>query len=162
MGWQLIESQSLSSSAASVTFSNIPQTYKSIKILVSVRGTADTANSRVTFNGSTANVSDRVLFGNGLVGGSFSDASILYSLQNRSTSTTNTFANFEVTVPNYSSTTQNKAVSIDAVDENNGSAANQYLVAGLFSSTSAVTSATVSPNSGNFDFGSTFTLYGLA
>lgn len=172
MGWQLIESQSLQSSAASVTFSNIPQTYKTLILLTSLRTTqtAIASNALVTFNGSASGYSERLVYGNGLVAASASrssQASIAWTnLLSGASGTSNTFGNAMMVIPNYTSTTVNKPFSSDSVNENNtggGNEANQYLDAGIWANTNAITSITLTCDSGgNFVFGSTFTLYGLA
>lgn len=167
MGWQLIESQSLSSSAATVTFSNIPQTYKSLKIAISARttNTASVSESMfIAFNGISTNFSDRYLQGNGAAASSGSNSGgttkIYIGEAASATATSNTFNSTEVTIPNYSSSI-NKPTGIETVHETNATTAYQTLVAGLWSNTNAITSIGVSLSANNFVFGSTFTLYGL-
>tara|TARA_R110000764_G_scaffold238720_1_gene336323 strand:- start:66 stop:371 length:306 start_codon:yes stop_codon:yes gene_type:complete len=53
--------------------------------------------------------------------------------------TFNTFGNLSIYVSNYASTA-NKSVSIDAVTENNATAAKQELTAGSYSTSSGITS----------------------
>lgn len=166
MGWTLIDSQVLSSSQASVTFSSIPQTYKTLKLVVSARG--DNANVftsvNLTFNGSSATAySYRILQGSGSAASSAaasSQTSGYAANATGSTATTSTFASIEYTFPNYASSV-NKPYSIDGVTENNGTTAYQDLDAGLWSNTSAITSLTLIATN-NFVSGSTFTLYGLS
>lgn len=169
MGWQLIESQTLQASAASVTFSNIPQTYKSLKLLVSARSDLS-ANYHnffsVEFNGSATGISQRKLegYGGGTVGSNSNTTNT--GTVPAAGATTLTFGNYEITIPNYSSTTSNKVTSTDLVTENNASgtySADAWLQAGLWANNAAITSiALIVQNSANFVFGSTFTLYGLA
>lgn len=166
MGWQLIESQSLSASAASVTFSNIPQTYKTIKLAISSRSNrAVTANNlAITFNNSGTGYSERLLRGDGasVISANQSIAVLDYFYSPGSSATSNTFSNIEITIPNYAGST-NKPVSIDAVTENNATTSYLSIDAGLWSNSAAITSVKVEDESGgNFVFGSTFTLYGLA
>lgn len=167
MGWQMIESQTLSASAASVTFSNIPGTYKTIKVLLSARTTAAAVNSnaRITFNSVTSSTyTNRYLYNvvAGSTAGSSSETVAYFNVQiNGDSATASTFANCELTVPNYAGSA-NKVSSTDAVNENNATSAAQVLVAQLWANTNAITSLTATAESGNFVFGSTFTLYGLA
>lgn len=166
MGWQLIQAYNVgdgitAAPAASITFSSIPQTYKSLKLTSSARVDATGANNKITFNGVTTSVSSRYLYGTGSGAGSSSNAGIIYSVQNGSAYAVNSFGSMDIIVPNYSSTTANKPVSIDAVTEDNATGAYQYLTAGLYAANTAITSVTVTPDSGNFVFGSTFQLYGL-
>ena len=62
-GYQLIQSQTLSSAAASVTFSNIPQNYSDLVLKVSARAVG--VDNQLTFNGSTTSDSSRYLFSSG-------------------------------------------------------------------------------------------------
>lgn len=162
MGWQLIESQSLQSSAASVTFSNIPQTYKSLKLLVTVRGTSGgftTESFSIRPNAATTNLSQRVVYGNGASAVSETESTVrTYGVGTNTTS--NTFSSAEITFPNYSGST-NKPISIEDVTENNATTAISILHASLWSSTSAITSIELAAGISQFAFGSTFTLYGL-
>jgi len=166
MSWTKIEEVTLSSSQASVTLGNggtIPQGYKTLKLIVSARSDASAVgvNMQLRPNGSTANLSDRYLDGNGATAASGSEATVLWcGNATAATATANTFANDEITIPNYAGST-NKPVSIDSVTENNATTAYQDLIAGLWSNTAAITSLTVVSASGSFVSGSTFTLYGL-
>lgn len=163
MSWTLIESQTLGASAASVTLGSggtIPQTYKTLKLVVSARSTSTVGDLRVDPNGSSANGSQRVLYGSGSAAASGTDTNI-YMIGTPSTFTASTFGSDELTIPNYTSNT-NKAMSSDGVQENNAAASYQFLRAQLWSNTAAITSITISAaSSNNIAAGSTFTLYGL-
>lgn len=172
MSWTLIESQTLGASAASVTLGSggtIPQTYKTLKLVTSLRiNSAGTAgNAVLTVNGSTSSYSERLLYGNGSAANSASASGSSIGWTNLATGnngSSNTFGNAETTFPNYTSSAY-KPISSDSVNENNSSAANdanQYLDAALWSNTAAVTSITLTaPGGSNFMQYSTFTLYGL-
>lgn len=167
MSWTLIEHQALTSSVASVTLGSggtIPQTYKTLKLVISPRldGSYATDTLTIRFNNSTSTFTYRLLYGTGTAAASVSNTFGNATDSNAATSTSSTFSNIEVTIPNYAGST-NKPYSVDGVTENNGTAANQALLAGLWSTTSAITSIGLVPYSGsNFVSGSTFTLYGLA
>lgn len=162
MSWTLIEHISLSSSAASVTLGNggtLPQTYKTLKLVVSAR--LDTGNAAVRFkpNGLTTNLTARYIFGNGSTASSGTYTSPgIYAVPN--TATANTFGNAAVEIPNYSGST-NKPMSVDTVNEDNATGTSMALDAWLWSSSAALTSIVLAPDSGNMVSGSTFTLYGL-
>lgn len=169
MSWTLIESQTLGSSQASVTLGSggsLPQTYKTLKLLVSVRHDGGSGiQIGYRFNGDTgSNYSRRLVFGDGSTSASASGASETYArfaFTSDSTGTANTFGNAELNIPNYAGST-NKATSSDGVGENNATLAYQGLHAGLWSTTAAITSITVVlAGTGNLLSGSTFTLYGL-
>jgi hypothetical protein len=159
----LISSQTLVSSASSVTFSSITQTYTDLKIAFSAR--ADTANTQVNlnlaFNGSTSSFSGQLMYGDGASTGSGSRSDNLnIALVPASTATSNTFGNSEIYIPNYTSGT-NKSYSVESVSETNGTNAYAQLFAGLWNSSSNITQVTIAPVSGNFIANSTFTLYGI-
>jgi len=160
----LLETIQLTQSTSSVTFDNIPQTgYTDLKVVISARTdrASVTDDVKVSFNGVTTNLSMRTLFGNGATASSASDT-VIYGWINGNSATANTFSNTEVYIPNYTSSSF-KSVSMDAVNENNATTAYTALVAGLWSSTAAITSVTLTPYTGpNFVSGSTFSLYGIA
>ena len=155
--------------ASSVTFSGIPQTgYTDLVVKTSVRGTASALSEdvRVTFNGSATGYSDLILYtDNGTSAKSYYQGSLAYlnwtSEMNGATSTTSTFNNAEFYIPNYTSGNY-KSVSGMTTAENNGTAANLYLEAGLWANTAAITSITLTAGSGTISQYSTFYLYGVA
>jgi hypothetical protein len=168
----LIGEQTVSQSVGSVTLNNIPQTgYTDLKIVLSARG--NLAN-QVTFcimefNGSASNLSSRILAGEG-TGSPYSGAyasNILFVI-NGGTTTSNTFGNTEVYIPNYASNTLNKSVSIDCVTEGNSTYGAQQTVAALWANTAPITSVTFFATNGSlaktqtFDANTTFSLYGIA
>lgn len=161
----LLETIALTQSAASVTFDNLPTSgYTDLKIVASAR-TTRTSNSqdwiKISFNGLTTNLSMRALYGDGSSTGSYSDTSI-YSATTSDAATANTFGNTEFYIPNYRSSNF-KSVSADGVSENNATLVTDTLNAGLWSSTAAITSITLTPYTGpNFVANSTFSLYGIA
>lgn len=149
---------------SSITFSSIPQTYTDLVVKASARTSTTDGSSpqkylTISFNGSTSNLSSRFLFGNGSTAGSASDTTI-YSWANGNTSTASTFGNFEIYVPNYTSSNF-KSVSLDIATENNATAAYLNLEAGLWANTSAITSLAINLDSGTLVQYSTFTLYGV-
>ena len=151
--------------AASVTFNNIPQTgYTDLKILVSARTnrTAGVDTLKVTYNGSSSSITERGLYGTGASTASFTGTVQELVWTTDASSTANTFGNGEIYIPNYTSSNY-KSASGDSVTEQNGSTAYQALMAGLWSSTAAITSITLAPNVGTaLAQYSTFALYGLA
>jgi hypothetical protein len=166
----LLETIELNQSTASVTFDNIPQTgYSDLKIVISARGDGASGSFMCQFNGATTNLSSRVLYGiNGNATGSssYSDENSIWGYTTNSGSTANTFNNAEIYIPNYTSS-NNKSVSIDAVNETNAADGRQNLTAGLWSSTAAITSITLLSKTGsnaatNFTQYSTFSIYGVA
>jgi hypothetical protein len=155
--------------ASSVTFSGIPQTgYTDLVVKASARGTLAQVYDTfwMQFNNSTPNYSPSTpttisLQGSGSAATS-SAFSGLQTLQNGATATASTFGTAEFYIPNYTSSNF-KSVSTDAATETNATTAYTNLMASLWSDTSAITSITLFPSSGNtFVQGSTFYLYGVA
>ena len=149
--------------ASSIDFSSIPQTYTDLVLKVCARGTVDRNSSgyyfNVTINTLTTNQSSRYANGNGsnAQSGSFTR---VYGYCAPSDSTTSIFSNNEFYFANYTSSA-NKSISLDGVNENNGTLADSTLQAGLWSSTSAITALGLVPAGGSFAQYSTATLYGI-
>jgi hypothetical protein len=167
LNYVLIQETTLTASAASVTFSNIPQTgYTDLKIVVSARTDNNAgqpwAGLRLAFNGSSANMSFDALYGNGFSATSGGGTNAEPGIASSSAATSNTFGNSEFYIPNYTSNNI-KSFSADGVQENNAATALIALDANLWSQTAAITSMTItSQNSWNFVANSSFSLYGIA
>ena len=152
-------------SVSSIDFTSIPSTYTDLIIKYSLRSTANAATqggqlTKISFNGSTANLSRRRLYGNGSSAGSDSASDNIIGYNNPSDYTANTFGNGELYVPNYAGSA-NKSFSVDSVDENNATAAEIAFVAGLWSQTTAINAISLIPYAGNWVQYSTATLYGI-
>ena len=156
--------------AASVSFTNIPQTgYTDLKVVVSARGNRSGVwqSSYIRFNGDSGANYVRCELGGVGSGTPYSyKASALTWLYigdaNGATSTSSSFGNAEIYIPNYLASTA-KSISIDSVLENNATEAESYLIAGLWSGTSAINALSILPSAGQlFVANSTFSLYGLA
>jgi hypothetical protein len=158
--YTLIQTNTLVSSAASITFTSIPAAYTDLCILMSARSTTGSPDSEISeINGSSANLEGRWIFAenSSIYNGSYSGNVVLIGLP-KSSATANTFGNVQIYIPNYTGS-QYKSISINSVSENNaGSEAFTTFAAGLWSNTSAITSIKIS---GNFAINSTFYLYGI-
>ena len=170
--YTLIEGKTLGTTAANVEFTAIPSTYTDLKLVASIRTdrTASAAeNIRVQFNSDTSSVySARILDADGSSAYSSSNsaqASILGGYGNTDLTTSNTFGNFEMYIPNYLSTTTAKSISSDSVVENNATLGFNVMIAGLWNpaAQAAITSIKLFPQLGpNFKTSSTFYLYGIS
>ena len=155
-----------SGGAASVTLpatGTIPQTYTDLKVLATARSTRSGSvdDLVIRFNGSSSNYTGKRLYGSG----SSATSDTLTDIRGFATgagTTANTFSNTEFYIPNYTSSTTYKSVSVDAVNENNATESYSGLVAGLWSNNSAITTITLLANNGNLVEGSTFYLYGIS
>jgi hypothetical protein len=161
-----------SGGAASIDFTSIPSTYTDLKIVWSLRSNSTSGNFEYClfqFNGDTAaNYSSRAVGGNGSVAYSGTRISENYIYAGTSSSgandandTANTFSNGDIYIPNYRSSNQ-KSTSVDTVVENNTTAANMALSAGIWTGTAAITSIKMIPNGSNWVQYSTAYLYGIS
>jgi hypothetical protein len=118
---------------------------------------------KITFNGTTANYSTRYVYGNGATVSSTTGSSTDirgYASLDLSTDTASTFSSDELYIPSYT-VAQNKPVSLSESTENNGTTAYIFAGAGLWQNTGAITSITLTANSGNIVTSSSFYLYGI-
>ena len=156
-----------SGGAASISFTSIPADYTDLVIKFSTRSSTTNSTFGIRFNGDSgaSSYNSRIVYGNGSSAGSdVSGATTqLRNMYIPTTSeTANTFGNGEIYIPNYTSSNY-KSVSADTVTENNATSANVTLNAGIWSNTSAITSAVLSLTSGdNLAQYSTAYLYGIS
>ena len=158
--YEPISTTTLGSASATITFSSIPATYTDLRIILT--GTTSTAGNipKLTFNGITTTTYSRTdLVGNGTTATSSTAATQAYIY-------TGVGAQFWTTTPafniidifSYAGST-NKTVLYSLNSDNNGSGQVDYGV-GLWRSTAALTSATLTVNS-TFNIGTIATLYGI-
>ena len=164
--YELISSNVLTSTTASVTFSSIPATYTDLALRFTCRGSANALVDWLyaRFNGvSSAQYSTTTLenqFGSALTQ-LFANASQMYLGQcPLNTYTSNIFGTGELYIPSYTSS-QNKAASSSYVLEQTSASADIQASAALWSNTAAITSVTLLPAQGSFVAGSSFYLYGI-
>ena len=160
--YTLISSYTVSTAQMDVEFTSIPSTYTDLVVVVSCRLTRATNGGQlnVNFNGSSANLTGRNLWGTGSATSSGTDVALVALVPGANT-TASTFSNFQLYVPNYAGST-NKSWSSDFVSENNATAGYDGLVAGLWSQTAAINAIKFLDNGGNtIAQHSTFYLYGV-
>jgi hypothetical protein len=150
--------------AASIDFTSIPGTYTDLLVLASVRNSESFNNGDLLmrFNGSSTSYINKSIYGTGTAAASnspFTDKIYGASI-NANTSTASTFSSNSLYIPNYTGST-NKSVSVEGVQETNGSQAFMNIIAGLWSNTAAITSISLFSGT-NFVQYSTATLYGIS
>ena len=165
-----IQSTTLTTSTASVTFSNIPATYTDLVLRWSSRDTQTNTDRRINFrfnNDSSSIYSYTVIYGTGATAGSANQANDdqmrIDGASTGSGATANTFSNGELYLPNYTSTTS-KPMSIYVVPETNASTfglTGMTANAMLYRNSSAISSILLT-SSLLFASGSTFHLYGIS
>jgi len=166
--YELIASNTLSSAAASVTFSSIPATYTDLVLRYSARGAASGTllNLELIFNGVTSNQYSTTLLYGGL--GSTVDtlrdtsrANALRQYITGNSSTANTFNSGEIYIPNYLGSTNKPFSSLSHTEQNDTSNWIAAVSANLWTNTSAITSITLTGSATNINTGSSFFLYGI-
>jgi len=167
--YTLIASNTLSSSAASVTFSAIPATYTDLVL----RGSARTADAStrswltIRWNSVSNSYSMRLVEANGttiLPDGRTAQSDAVYEppIAAGNTATANTFSSFEIYLPNYAGSTNKPASLFGAIETNAATGNGLSMSAILWSNTSAVSSIYIANQSGgNILSGSSFFLYGI-
>lgn len=164
-----IQTYTLTSSASSITFSNIPQNYTDLKIVVSARNAStNTGYERLSMsmqlNGSTSTFTSRFLSSSNPPS-SFSYSNGTIGWLPAADAAANTFSNTEITILNYTSS-NNKSFYVDNAQTNNTTDYNKFnisLGSLLWSTASAITSVGFTFESGtSIVAGSTFTLYGIS
>jgi hypothetical protein len=159
-----IAKETLSSTAASITFSNIAQNYKHLCVKISARQGVENAYG-IRLNGDTGNNYNYQLLGsdgsNVTHSNSTGTSEIIARGINPSNSTASIFGNTEFYIFNYADTSYQKTVSVEGVNETNAVEIYQSMGGGNISGTSAITSITVRARDGNLQVYSTFYLYGL-
>lgn len=158
--YSLIESQTLGSAQASITFSSIPQTFTDL-ILVTNYGLSADADSTFYVNGvnTGTSYSETYIRGNGTSATSSRRSSQprwILGLAGVTVPTTLTTTEIHTFI-DYSNTTTYKSL-ISRINNANVQVAARV---GLYASTSAITSITVGGISANLIAGSSFKLYGI-
>jgi hypothetical protein len=155
---------------ASVTFSNIPQTYTDLKIFVSGRTTGGVGGSGelgaigFSFGSTSYTYSDRFLGGNGTAPYSSANSVIATSTPiywvNGSGSTVSTFASVNIDILNYALNNA-KNFSYEATPEYNDSTLRMILGGISTTKTDPVTEIILTTGQTAFAQHSTFRLYGI-
>jgi hypothetical protein len=156
-----------SGGVTSVTFSSIPSTFTHLQIKALARDSrANTAtNLIIQFNGDTAaNYADHVLYGNATSAVSGADVSQTSTVAIRVTgnnAAANCFGAGVIDILDYANTSKYKTMrSISGFDDSSNG--QSWLISGLWMSTNAVTSITISPTTSPILQYSTFQLYGIS
>ena len=160
-------STTLSASASSITISNIPQTYKHLQIRsISRSSQAGTGRliNKIQFNSDTAsNYSLHDLYGNGTSALASGTASTTYSYVGISPAdgnAANAFGAAVVDILDYANTNKFKTTrSLNGTDYNGAGVI--ILTSGAWRNTAAISSITLTLDSGNFMQYSSFALYGI-
>lgn len=169
-GITLINEQVLGGTAATVTFSSIPQTYHNLRMVVVSRCdlAANFSDVYLQFNGDTgSNYTRQYIVGNNVspsANQTVSAAKVGFLSSECSTGVTSYPATNTVDIPAYTGTTFFKTLLVASGMANGSSlSGNMFISAtqGIWASTSAINAIVVGlTGSGNFIAGSVFDLYG--
>jgi hypothetical protein len=171
---RLIAKQTLLASTTSVTFSNIPQTYTDLRVVISARGDHSSYVALgVQYNGSSANQTGRSVAGSASASSgtdqnnTFTNVITYARLSGfyipTQAQTANTFSNLEWNIANYAGSAS-KASLLQFVCESNSTSPSVTAIeqaAVLWSNSSPLTSLTFGLSAANFVAGSTFYLYAI-
>lgn len=160
-----IATTTLSSSASDIVFSNIPQTFTDLMFIFTGQGSASSnVDCNMRFNGDSSALYSymRIYSGGSTVNadrgnGTNSWGAVAYI---GGSNTPNMFASTQINIFNYSSTSANKS---SLCQWNSAGTSDNYSLinAGLYRSTSAITSIQIFPQSGSLVAGTTAQLYGI-
>lgn len=168
-----IQTYTLSSTSTSITFSNIPQNYTDLQLVVSARTSyASDYNEQIQiqFNGdtSTSNYFDKIIYSYGTTIGAAArsgNAGPQDFNVAAATATANTFSNNYLYFPNYTNSSA-KNFYFDVTVDSLASSTSNYMIldSGYWTGTAAITQIKLNTiQSGSvFAIGSTFTLYGIS
>ena len=153
--FDLLETTTLTSSASSITFSGIDQSYKHLQIRSVARG-VDGGNIKATFNGDAgSNYAAHGLYGTGSAVASFASLSRSNVIVAEAGTNTNVFYASVTDIVDYSSTTKYKTIK--------GLMGSTLILlrSGVWMNTSAITSINLSCQTNDFTAGTRISIYGI-
>ena len=157
-----IATTTLGSAQTTVTFSSIAGTYTDLVLVASMKTTGANYQPILRFNSDTgSNYSSTVVYGNGSSAGSarHTNQNGIYANPGAGIGTVGDYLPWIINIQNYANTTTYKTTV--ARFSNAASVVNGGV--GLWRNTAAITTVSLTAESGSGDFqaGSTFTLYGI-
>lgn len=162
-----IAQTALTSPAANIDFTSIPQTYTDLVVMISQRAVDNVLDNAIRFNNDTSSVYSYTQMQSGASSGSAGGARTSNSSTSRaggqepSTYTANVFNSSFVYIPNYTSSVFKQFIA-DGVDENNSATSYIWLHAALWRNTAAINRITLFQEpGGNMATGTEATLYGI-
>lgn len=170
--FESIATSTLGSNTQSVTFSSIPSTYKHLQIRWVTRDSGTTGNWRaikLQFNSDTgSNYAQHILYSNGATVAAYSATSQVSAgtdgvsgiIPDTTLAGSSTMAAGIWDILDHANTNKYKTARLLVGGDLNGSGRMQFS-SGLWMSTSAISSITLTDNNDNFVTGSQFALYGV-
>lgn len=159
-------------SVASITFSNIPQTYSDLVLYVSAKSTLTgsalkQANAYFKFNNdTTTSYSNNHFYGTGTGTGLARDVNMDYLFAfcvPSSDVSAQTFGSAEIVIPEYASVGKSKQLTSKSFADSDATTASiQISHSGLWRQSSGISTIFIALLSGSFVQNSTFDLYGIS
>jgi hypothetical protein len=159
--YDLIASQTLASAASSITFSSIAASWTDLRLIIVLTGTASGDSPWVRYNsdsGTNYSLTDMMGSGSIVVNNAYTNSNKLFIGDNASTNTTNPHF-YTLDIFSYAGSTYKTSLSTASADDNGSGYAERAV--GLWRSTSAINSLTISTNTNTFKTGTTAQLYGI-
>ena len=165
--YESIATTTLATATASITFSSIPATYTHLQVRMIARSNRASAGEflKVVFNSDTSSIyTTHQLWGDGTSALAFANTGQAFTNINRfagSPAAANVFGGAYMDVLDYANTNKYKTMrSLGGYDDN--STGEIYVCSGLWQSTAAINSITITPGGGTtLDQYSQFALYGI-
>jgi hypothetical protein len=157
-----LASETLATSASSVTFAGIPATYRDLVVVFAGTSTGTPTTVLTRLNSDTSsNYSNVMARGNGSNAASSTTTTTgAWAIaQNEALGTTQ--SNALVQIMDYSATDKHKTI-LSRGNNNNSAGVSVEMTASRWATTSAVTTVQLVVTTNNFASGSTFALYGIA
>jgi hypothetical protein len=158
-----LDTQTLVSATNAVTFTSIPATYTDLVLVINTTNSESTSQPYIQFNsdtsGASTNYSTTSFRGTGSATASsrHTNQNGWYPVPGPGVGTNGNFEPWSITISNYASTNTYKNGLSRFVNASSITSANAH----LWRSQSAISSITIKMESGNFNIGSVFNLYGI-
>lgn len=160
--YEPIATTTLGADAATITFSSIPATYTDLRlVLVGTAELGSSTSERFRFNSDTgSNYSILNLSGNGSSASSAHQANQTFIRGSFNAAWDTTIPTFiTMDIFGYAGSTKKTCLLSVSLDKN-GSGVSEKVI-GFYNSTSAISSITILTNTGDYNSGTTATLYGI-
>jgi hypothetical protein len=166
--YEPIATYTVGSNVASYSVTSIPGTYTDLKVVINARSTLSPSQDSlwsITFNSdSGSNYSSTLIRGTGYAASSLSQTNVTAARIGWALTVgagSNMYSSIILDCFNYAGSTNKTFLSTNTADF--GNAGNVSRIVGLWRSTSAITSFTITDNNAaNIAIGTTITLYGIA
>lgn len=161
--YELISTAYGTGSSGTITFSSIPSTYKHLQIRYTAKNSTTGTTILLTANSDSAtNYARHFMRGTGSVIQSAASSSVTSITLNNamaSSTTANAFGSGYIDVLDYASTSKNK--TIKTLHGDSSDVTFIYSASGLWLNTAAISTISLTANTGNFTTTSRFSLYGI-